>query len=601
MASEKIPTISGIDGITLYNCLASGARKVIEHKSELNEINIFPVNNRNTGTNLVATMEPLMGSLKPHKSYKITVVRIADAMLVSARGTSGIIFAQIMQGLSRETNYLQNLPVNQFIESVRKTVDHISTIVAEPVGSTILSVLRDWFDVICNDKAFYDDFGSLFSASLPVLKKSLYNTTLKVNVLMENNIPDAGARAFVLFVEGIAEYFRTSGYKDYQQPVISPVMFEKMNYISRDLSRFRYCTEAIIKDCRCDRKSAFELLSNYGDSIAIAGNEKAMRIHLHTSIPAILFSNLKKFGTITFPKAEDMFRNYEIEHKRKWNIALVTDSTCDLDSNLIGQYQVNMITSNILFGENHYLDKVTIQPEQFYKLINEDTEYPRTFPENEKTYIDVYTRLVEHYDSVIAIHASGKLSGTYYTSIKAANYVSRTLGKTISVLDSRSTSGGLGLIVLRIAQAIEWGYAHHEIISMAGNWITNTRILVSLNTPEYVIKSGRLSSLTGMIIRMMNLNPIISVDSSGKVILYDKTFSSRTNMGRVISHVQKLQKEKKLWNYVILHSNNENGAQWFSEKMTEVTGKKAVSITNVSTVVGTHVGIGGTSVAMLFD
>jgi DegV family protein with EDD domain len=600
MTSEKTETFAGIDGITLYNCLASGARRVIEHKAELNEINIFPVNNRDTGTNLAATMEPLLGSISPHRSYKITVVRIADAMLHSSCGTSGIIFAQMLQGLSRETSYLQSLSVSQFIESLKKTVGHIATIVAEPAGGTILTVMRDWFDAMCSDPSSHADFGSLMSASLPAIKKSLYDTTLKVNVLMENNVPDAGAKAFVLFVEGIAEYFRT-GNKDHTHSKIVPAPFQKINYHSKDISRFRYCTEAVIKDCHVDRKAAFELLKNYGDSIAVAGNEKAMRIHLHTSIPAVLFSKLRKLGTIILPKADDMFRNHEIEYKRKWSIALVTDSTCDLDPNLMEQYQINMIPSNIYFGENHYLDKLTIQPEQFYKLINEDTEYPHTDPLDEKFYTDTFTRLIAHYDSVIAIHSSSRLSGIYYSSLKAANFVSRTFGKTISVIDSRNTSGGLGLIVLRIAQAIEWGYAHHEIISMADKWVKNTRILVSVITPEYIIKSGRMSPITGMLVRMMNLNPIVSIDTSGKVILYDKTYSSRTNMGRVISIVGKLHSERKLWNYVILHSNNDNGAQWFSEKMVELTGKKAVSTVNVSTLVGTHVGIGGAAVALLFD
>ncbi len=105
---------------------------------------------------------------------------------------------------------------------------------------------------------------------------------------------------------------------------------------------------------------------------------------------------------------------------RKWNIALVTDSTCDLSQEFFEQYQINMVPININFGENHYLDKVTIQPEQFYSLLNEAGDYPKTAQINENTFINLYSHLASHYDSVIAIHLSDKLSGTFFSSQKAA-------------------------------------------------------------------------------------------------------------------------------------------------------------------------------------
>ncbi len=92
------------------------------------------------------------------------------------------------------------------------------------------------------------------------------------------------------------------------------------------------------------------------------------RLHVHTNTPAELFNELRKTGTLSFQKADDMIRQSDVVYNSKWKIALVTDSTCDLSQELIDEYQINMLPININFGENHYLDKVTIQPEQFYSL-----------------------------------------------------------------------------------------------------------------------------------------------------------------------------------------------------------------------------------------
>jgi DegV family protein with EDD domain len=152
-----------------------------------------------------------------------------------------------------------------------------------------------------------------------------------------------------------------------------------------------------------------------------------------------------------------MVRHNQIAKNRKWNIALVTDSACDLDQELFDRYQINLVPININFGENHYLDKVTIQPEQFYSMLEDCKEYPKTAQVNETTFINLYSHLVSHYDSVMAVHISDKLSGTFFSSEKAAQKISIEFNKPISVINSRNLSGSQGLIVLRIAQAIVIG------------------------------------------------------------------------------------------------------------------------------------------------
>jgi dihydroxyacetone kinase-like predicted kinase len=115
----------------------------------------------------------------------------------------------------------------------------------------------------------------------------------------------------------------------------------------------------------------------------VAGASKASRLHVHTSHPDRLFERLQRHGTLTFQKADDMLRQSQAIYDRKWNIALVTDSACDLSPELIDHYQIHMLPIHIYFGDNQYLDKITMRPEQFYRRIDEGGIYPKTAQVNE--------------------------------------------------------------------------------------------------------------------------------------------------------------------------------------------------------------------------
>jgi len=590
-----------LDGRNLYYAFIAGARKVIENQVELNRINVFPVNDGDTGTNLAATIRSVTESLHPHRSYKITADRIAEATLINARGNSGIIFAQFFYGLSNETGEFRSVTLKQFAESLKKSVSYVYAAVARPVEGTMLTVIKDFANHIYNSHNKFSDFNHMLSSSYEILKKSLHETKSKLAILGKNNVVDAGAKGFVLFFEGIMEFINSRNIRDLisAKPVTTP--FEKTEEMITEKMSFRYCTEAVIKDCRIDRKMLIETLEKYGDSVVVAGADKLRRIHLHTNTPSELFSNIRDAGTITFQKADDMVRHYQTANERKWKIALVTDSTCDLSQELIDYYQINMMPININFGDNHYLDKVTLQPEQFYTLLRETKDHPKTSQVNENTFINLYSHLASHYDSVIAIHLSDKLSGTFFSSQKAALRISGEFGKPVTVLNSRNLSGSLGLIVLRAAQAIESGFSHDEIVSQAEKWIENTRIFVSVKTMKYMVRGGRVSAAKGLIAKVLNINPIVSLDQSGKAVLFDKTFSQKANMERVMSHVKKINDSKKIWNYIVLHANNTRSAEWFSGKMEKLTGKKPVSVINISPVIGANAGAGAASVALLYD
>jgi len=141
-----------INGTFLYYAFIAGGNQILENQIELNRINVFPVNDKDTGTNLASTIRSVIDNIKPHKSYKTTVNNIADAALIGARGNSGVIFAQFLHGLSRETLNKPIITLPEFAESVNKSIPYIYEAIANPVEGTMLTVIKEWSDFLNTKK-----------------------------------------------------------------------------------------------------------------------------------------------------------------------------------------------------------------------------------------------------------------------------------------------------------------------------------------------------------------------------------------------------------------------------------------------------------------
>jgi len=593
--------ISEIDGRRLYYTFIAGAHKIIENQVKLNKINVFPVNDGDTGSNMASTIRAVIEAIKPDRSYKVTVDLIAETTLVNARGNSGIIFAQFLNGISNETANLQTITIDQFIDSVKKSVRYVYEAVANPVEGTMLTIIKEWAEFLDKNRRLFRDFNELFLKSRSILEKALADTKHKLDILSKANVVDAGANAFVYFIDGIIEFISSKSIRQFMQIKAETNIFNKIEEHIPENIEFRYCTEALISRPTVDHKILSKLIQEHGDSVVVAGTEKTTRIHVHTNNPEILFDKLKDVGTITFQKADDMLRQSEAVYKRKWNIALVTDSACDLSDELMEHYQIHSVPINIYMGDNHYLDKVTIKPEQFYSHLNKSKGYPKTAQINEVAFRNLYSHLASHYDAIIAIHLTSKFSGTFFNSKKAAEKISNEFNKPIAVIDSKNVSGAIGLIVLRTAKAIESGEKFEEIVKNAEQWVNDSRIFVSVKTLKYMVRGGRVSHFKGLVAKILNVNPIVSMDEDGKSMVFGKTYNQKSNMEKVINHVRDITNERKVWNYIVLHSNNPDAAKWYSDKMKLLTQKDPVSFVEISPVISANAGIGAASVAFMYE
>jgi len=590
-----------INGKFLYYAFIAGGNQILQNQAEINRINVFPVNDKDTGTNLASTIRSVIDNIKPNKSYKTTVNNIADAALIGARGNSGVIFAQFLHGLSRETMNKPIITLPEFADSVTKSIPYIYKAIANPVEGTMVTVIKEWSDFLNAKKEAINDFKNVIIDSIAVLEKSLAETTVKLKALNKSGFVDAGAKGFVLFIKGIIDFIKNQNIRNLVVEAEERISLVHTEEISSEKITHRFCTEAIFKNLTINMSELQDILNNNGNSVVVAGSESMCRVHVHTNHPAELFHQLKDMGTITFQKVDDMVRQQEVVARRKWNIALVTDSTCDLPQELIDYYQIHVVPLNINFGDNHYLDKVTIQPGQFYDLLEKHDDFPKTSQINEQAFTNLFSHLASHYDAIIAVHLTGQFSGTYANSVKAGERISKEFNKQVHVIDSKNLSGALGLLVLKTAKNIEAGRSMESIIQSLEKDVIQSKIFVSVRDLKYMIKGGRVSKPKGIIASVLGLNPVISIDENGKSLLFGKTFSQEASLNKIYKHINKISAGKSMWNYIILHAHNPEGAQQAAAKMAAMTGLKPVSTVDISPVIGMHAGNGAIAISLLFN
>jgi len=588
---------NSINGEYLYYAFSSGKDAVMEKRNHLNKINVFPVADGDTGTNLVLTMRSIVHGSRAESSIEKVSHDMANAALIGSRGNSGIIFAQFVQGLYNGCINKSKLSKKEFAHAVRLGVDSAYRSVSHPVEGTILTIMKTWADSLAALHERTTSFTDLISHSIESIKKELLESPKKLKVLEEAGVVDAGAQGFVHFVEGFLRFLK-SGIK----PTVSlndtaiTMESESHHFERYKLLEFRYCTEGLLRLQKLDTDRIKDMISKFGDSLIIAHSSDKLKFHIHTNDPAAIFTSLSKYDSVLNAKVEDMQRQNEDQFKPRSSIAMVIDSACDLPKSIIDKYQIHLIPINLLLGENHFLDKLTITPNQFYDFIEEQKITPQTSQPSVKSFENLYESLLDNYKAIISIHLSNALSGTWNAAKLAAEKFPK---EKIAVINSKNISSSLGLIVQSVAEEIDKGRPLNELAEFTEALLSKTRILVGVKTLKYMIRSGRVNSIKGILAKLFNLKPIISLDKNGASNLLGKSFGFRRNVNNIVKELLRHNEHHAIYRFAIGHAHNEVEAIAAAEEIRSVLGKEAEFIIDISPVIGVHAGIGAVSVAYM--
>ncbi|MDQ2970823.1 MAG: DegV family EDD domain-containing protein [Acidobacteriota bacterium] len=508
--------IAYLDGRRLSRAVIAGARFVADRAEPLNKINVFPVPDGDTGTNVAATLQTAAAGIARVRQRHVRDFSrtLANETLGSARGNSGAILAQFFCGFSEGLPEASRVAVDGFGAAVVRASDSAYSAIARPVEGTILTVIRDWARYVARRAEVVKDFAQLLPESLAEAKRSLQNTPNQMKALAKAGVVDAGAQAFVYMIEGIVRYLREAARRALPEP---PPVEVKAAFFDRAAESilFRYCTEALLEGDGIDRGELRREAALLGDSIVIAGGSSRVRLHVHTNEPERLFSVVAKIAEVAQTKIEDMHAQHEtrFDQNRAARVGIVTDSTCDLPLSMIEDLGIGVVPVRVYFGSENYLDKVTITPSEFYARFSVSNEAPKTSQPPPADFTQVYQNTAAHAASIVSVSLSSAVSGTYQASLVGARPVEKT---AIEHVDSRNVSVGLGLIVRAAAEAANAGEPAAQVAQIARDASDRARLFIAVPTLEHLVRGGRVSPLKGLVAKLLGLLPVLTISPEGK-------------------------------------------------------------------------------------
>ena len=535
-------SISHLDGDTLSQALRSGIHNVIADQTFLNKINVFPVPDGDTGTNLSlslsAALEVLQASDEKHLGTMLAAM--ADALLDGARGNSGAIMAQFFQGVSDSAGELTRFTTATFAKAIRTGSDYAHDALSDPVEGTILSVIAEFAaDIEHQVKGSQQsDFAAVFSAVMPSLDKALARTTEQLDALRKAGVVDAGAKGFVDLVKGMNAYLLDGEIIPMpDQSNVLPVDAMNMPDASGEEYEYRYCTECIVTGTEVDRRKLREALSGLGGSLVLAGSKRKAKIHIHVNDAQAVFDVGRRFGDVSGEKADDLQQQQDSSHRTQRNFAVITDSAADISDADMERLDIHMVPCRIQFGERGYLDKVSITAAEFYDQLASSPHHPTTSQPAPGDFRRQFQYLASHFSDVVSINLTSAASGTYAAARSAASRINAS-GK-VHVIDSLNASLGQGLLAVFAAECGVAGLSVQTTLAAIDSLIPETHTYTVLGDLDYAVRGGRIPKWVRVLAQSMRVTPIIRTTAEGKLKLSTCLFGRRNIPSRFAQYVAK--------------------------------------------------------------
>jgi len=588
---DQPPTAIGyLDASRMLRALSAGIGHVFQRRDYLNRINVFPVPDGDTGTNMAFTFKTILEATatSPDKRIDELMNHVADAALDGARGNSGAIMAQYFHGFRNEVAGHNLLTAENFALAATAGATAAWTAMSQPVPGTLPTVLDDFSQELTRRVGSgVNDFKKLFRYGLDRAQVSLENTPNQLPALKQAGVVDAGGQGFVDLLDGIWTFI-VSG--EVESTVADLQADLTGNIQDFDVGEHRYCTECVVEGDHIDRAAVMERLALLdASSLVVAGGQKRVRVHIHVNNPAQVFLACEAFGTIKQQKADDMTRQRGLlDHSGQ--VAIVTDSGGDIPADEVERLGIHVVPVRLSFGEREYLDGVSLGPEEFYQLLSESEESPLTSQPPAQDFARVYSLLTSHGYDVISIGLSAQLSGTTSAAIQAAG---RPESGEVLVIDSLSATAGQGLLVMAAAEAAAQGWSVAEVEALVRELIPRTRVFAVADDLAFAVKGGRLPSSVKRIADFLHLNPVLTASPEGKLGFNGFHFGQGANPGKLARTAAARMEPETMFRVLVAHANNEDGAVQVRQHILELHPRiHSCHITAAGPALGVHFGPG---------
>ncbi len=301
-----------LDGHMLKKLVTNGSVKLKNSMERINQLNVFPVPDGDTGSNMWATMNAGVKSLAQLEEASIGLVAktLARGMLMGARGNSGVILSQLFSGLANGLKEFDSVNAVDFSKALRKGVEQAYAAVINPVEGTILTVAREGADRALSVAEDVGDFVELFKIYLQELNESLARTPDLLPILKEVGVIDSGGAGYIEVVIGMYDALQGVMYQEAaaRAEIESSRPQIDLNEIHGGKD-FGYCTEFIMQIQKMDefkQQDFIDMITPLGDSLVVVQDENILKVHIHTKTPGDALNLAQHFGFFINLKIENM-------------------------------------------------------------------------------------------------------------------------------------------------------------------------------------------------------------------------------------------------------------------------------------------------------
>jgi DegV family protein with EDD domain len=254
-------------------------------------------------------------------------------------------------------------------------------------------------------------------------------------------------------------------------------------------------------------------------------------------------------------------------------LRIVTDGAGDIIPSWGREYGIDVIPVNILFGEKSYLQGVELDNEGFYKLVEESKKIPKTSQPSPHQFVEFYRKIAQKGDTILSIHVTAKLSGTYASAVAAAEEVKDDF--KVVVVDSALGSLGIGILCREARKLERLGKSVDEIVAYIEDVKKRSRVILTLDTLEYAKMSGRVKTLQAALASVLNVKPI-AVLRDGDLKMEERVRTRKAALDRVVEMAEGEYGQQPVYLAVVHARDPKSGEALLEEAKNHFNYKEAI-------------------------
>ncbi len=269
-------------------------------------------------------------------------------------------------------------------------------------------------------------------------------------------------------------------------------------------------------------------------------------------------------------------------------LRIVTDGAADILPEWGKEYGIDMIPVNILFGEKSYLQGIELDNEGFYSLVDESKRIPKTSQPSPHQFVEFYREIAEKGDTILSIHITAKLSGTYASAIAAAEELKDEFN--VIPIDSACGSLGIGLMCREARKLEKAGKSIDEIVKYIEDIKYNVRVILTLDTLEYAKMSGRVKTLQAALASVLNVKPI-AVLRDGDLSMTERVRTRKGSLERVIEMAKEEYGDRPVY-LAVVHARDLKSGEGLLEQAKGSFNHQETMISDLSISIAANLGPG---------